>query len=75
MLLRDSALHPAVLHAARRTKDLEKCISHGQIRVLFPVIQDLQARVLIHLTKNISDGWIKKFPNMSEMRCVQKLAL
>lgn len=64
----NGSLHPVAIHAAKRTKDLKKCIAKGQIRVLLPIIQDVHAGLLAYLNKTLPDGWLNQIEKDEDIR-------
>lgn len=64
----NDSLHPVAMHAAKRTKDLEKCIAKGQVRVLLPIIQDVHTALMAYLNVNLPGGWLNRIEKDEDLR-------
>lgn len=55
-------LHPAALAQARRPASIEKMVNKGQIKIYFPVVQEVLNFIIGHLTRACGPDWHKHDP-------------
>ncbi|MBQ7607090.1 MAG: hypothetical protein IJU76_03880 [Desulfovibrionaceae bacterium] len=64
-----TALHPAAVCVANRISSLEKLVVAGQIKVFFPIVQEVHSFLCSQLRKVCGDCWHKKdktFQNLND---------